>query len=500
MLGWTRDGALATFTMSALGRGEVLVERTPPLRIPVKDKGLCGSAPRWSCRLALDPAHPEQPGLRWLETVRQDLSLIPPVAGPPPSSGERIVYPVPGGFWAVEISDDPSGLLPVVELVLRQQGSELRYLVWQATFGLDADEPLQLLWHPRRPLGAVLARSADRPFPLLTLVARLDLARPITVEEQALERLAAVLQDRPGAAVRLAALLEEVRSRSQRRAELGAILLDSLGEGCLGGGDLVVLDAHSFDWSEIERGALLTWGCPQPRTEPAAARLLLAHTLHRREHGVWQKLRSFPRVPGPAAEVELRELDLTSDGYPELWVRESGDEQQGSFAVLGWRAGQVDSLLLGSYAARCTQLSGGSSFVEGVAIADPEKKGVAAMVVQRVFFAQPGPSCRLPPPAAPLQEELLVWRWNTRLKRFYRRHQVVAPPGARPIPLPGEGKTASATAAAATSVKGGTRPASPSGGSRSKAAAAAAGAGAGAAAPAEPSSGDDDAAPDLQFR
>lgn len=456
VLGWTQDGVLATVTITGLGRGEVLLHGMPLRRIPVKDAGLCGSAPRWACRLELDLARPERPAAAWLDTVRRDLALVPPVPGlPPVLTGGQPVYPVPGGAWALEVSDEASGYLPLVELVLADRPRELRFLAWQAWFGLDPDEPLQPLWHPRRPLGVLLAHSAARPYPAVVLAAELDLSRPIEVEQQALRRLAAALRDRPGTSVKLAALVEEVRSRSQRRVELGSILRAALAATCPGEAEPVGLDALSFDWSELERGGLLTWGCPVPDAPAAAGRVSPGYTLFRREQGRWTVHRSFPETPGAAAEVELRLLDLTMDGHPEIWVRQRGAGRAGSYQVLGWRANGVESLLAGGFAASCTAGNGGPAFVENPTIADPGDKGVPAVVIERWLFAAAGPACRPSPPGPVLQQQQVVWRWNSRLKRFNRRLQVVSPAGAAAIPLPGEGPATKGAPPADPGVPGG---------------------------------------------
>jgi len=434
LLGWTPEGTAVTLTMTALGRGEVLVGRPPGAPIPVKTGGLCGNHPRWACKLELDPQHPEREAESWVQRVRQELRLIEPVPGLPPTSGSRPRHPAPGGHWQLEASDDATGSLPLVELLWQADGLELRYLAWQATFPLDPEEPLRLQWHPSRPLGFLTARSADRPHPREELVATLDLTQPIEVEDRAVAGLAAALADRPVASVKLAALIEEVRSRAQRRVELGGILRTLLRASCAGERPPVVLEAVSFDWSASERGALLTWGCPAGPS-PAHGGLLPSFTLFRRERGRWAELRTLTGQPGVL--LQLRQVDVTQDTFPEVWIREQTAAGQASFTLLGWRSGAVEELLRVAYQAVCRPVSDTVGVLEEASTGDPEGKGVEALLLRRRYFGSKDPakkwssgsSCS----GAPLQEEVVVWRWNSRLARLYKRVRVLSPPGAAPL-------------------------------------------------------------------
>jgi len=438
VLGWTPAGDLVSFEMQELGRGVLLIHSRPPREIPVKSGGLCGAQPRWACRLKLDPAQPHRAASAWLERVQRELELRPAVriarrdAALPPS------YPLPERGWELQVRREGPDALPTVELVLADPGSPQRFLVWQAILGLDAADPLAVYWDAPRHHGAVVARSAANPHPRTLLVAEPVLGDPCSLEADALARLGNDLRDRQATAVRLGPAVETLRVRSQRRRELGAILLDALPEPCPEETQPMVLDAESFDWSDTTRGGLLSYGCARAQAAPS-----VGHALFLRRRGRWEAVRTYPGRDGGVQR--LLRADLAQAGHEQLIVLHEQAEV-GKIEVLGWRGQAVDAIFELDYRAGCRALTPPLWARQDVRLGDPDGKGRAALVVDRFYF-HGEKACAAGSSAGAVQEEAAVWRHNRRLDRFYRRDSVLRPAGAAslgPVDDPRPAATAAA--------------------------------------------------------
>ena len=428
VLGWTPTHELVTLRLIELGRGELVIHRTPEEVLPVRSSGLCGDAPRWRCRLRSDATHPERPAPRWLQRAARELELtaaIPVQA----TATDAARYLLPGTSWSVEVVDDGAGSLPAVELVLGA-GDGVRFLLWQAILRLAHDAPLAVSWHPDGRRGAIVARSVATPYPRLLFATEVHLDDPVGQEAQALVRLGEQLRDRLSTSVRLASVVQEVRARSQRRVELGAILLGALDSPCAEGAPGVLLDAQSFDWSDTARGAVLAYGCPAGR-DRARGDLRVAHALFLRQRGRWDAVRRLPAAPD--GWQALRMNDLTLDGDPEIWsVTHSAAE--GVVEVMGWRDGAVASLLVVPFRPRCAP-AGPERWARATPVlADPGGRGKPGLVFERTISNSA--TCGDTAATGLIQRQAEVWRFNGRLGRFYRRVQASWPAGAKALAVP----------------------------------------------------------------
>ncbi len=264
---------------------------------------------------------------------------------------------------------------------------------------------------------------------------------PVQQEAQALVRLGELLRDRVSTSVRLAPVVQEVRARSQRRVELGAILLGALEAPCDASGRddgraATLLDAQSFDWSDLERGALLTFGCAAGAPGAGGA-IQVHHALFLRGRGRWQVVRRIPGAPDGWQAVRLH--DFTLDGNPEVWS-ETRTGDVGRVEIVGWRDSKVASMLELRYRARCAPAGPQRWTHARPVIADPGDRGKPGLVLERTILAAPCSGSPGPPPTQRQQE---VWRYNARLSRFYRRVTAVAPEGATPLAVPPPGEAAS---------------------------------------------------------
>ncbi len=420
VLGWDRSGGLATLTVTDLGRGMVELHGKPPRSIPVKSAGLCGTRPRWSCRMKSDPSHPEVPSDGWVAKVRRALGLVAPRP-----KGERLV---PGSTWTLTLEQEAEGTNPAVELKLTSM--DLGFMVWQPILRLDPDSPLEVFWHPTLPKGAILARSAASPYPRVWLVAEPDLLDPAGTEARALSTLAAQLRGRPSTSVKLTPVVERLRTRSQRRVELGAILAGVVGDVCPDQRDVVVLDALSFGWTDLERGAYLIYGCVPKGGD--GYDLLVSEAIFRRARGTWHMEHGFEASRHGSPVMRL--VDLTGDELPEVMVDSPGESGH-RLTVLGWRESSVRPLVTAEFEPRCRQGKQGGSIQETLSVMGPDSKGRHWLEIRRRLFDSE--SCS----GEPKEVQTRSWRWNSRLKRFYERSSSPKGPGLGSTPIAGPGDT-----------------------------------------------------------